>query len=442
MNTLAIKSNKLNMILSFAIPSIISMLLTTLITITDGYFTGNYVGEDALAAINLGLPIIYLFLGVGLCLGVGGSVIAGRYMGAKDERNACFVFSQTIVSALIICIITSIIVFALFNPILSILRAEDKLSIYFNKYYKIMLITYPIMVLSTILGIFIRLDGKPQFCMVVSVLSVILNCILDYILIVKYNMGVSGSAYASLIVQFIAAGLEVLYFVKGFKVLHFVKYKYDRSWTKEMLLNGSSEFIGEMASSVSMFSFNYVIMRYVGSEGVAAFTILGFAVYFYSMITIGFGQGLTPLVSICQGAKEYSLSIELRRITNKIVFILGFIFTLLCLLFSRKYALLFGCSLDTANMVIQGFYFISPSFIFMGYDVISSMYFTSCGDAKSSAIISSLRGVVLLLIFTFTFPIFWGLKGIWAVTPTTEILTAIVTATLLIKHKRIVNNAA
>ena len=440
MNTLAIKSNKLNMILSFAIPSIISMLLTTLITITDGFFTGNYVGEDALAAINLGLPIIYLFLG--LCLGVGGSVIAGRYMGAKDEKNACLVFSQTIISALLICIITSIVVFAFFTPILSILRAEGKLYIYFNQYYKIMLITYPIMVLSTIFGIFIRLDGKPQLCMVISILSVILNCILDYIFMVKYNMGVAGSAYASLIVQLIATVVEVLYFVKGFKVLHLVKYKYDSIWTKEMLLNGSSEFIGEMASSVSMFSFNYVIMRYVGPEGVAAFTILGFAVYFYSMIVIGFGQGLTPLVSICQGAKEYRLSIELRRLTNKIVFIIGFVFTLLCLFFSRKYALLFGCTLDTANLVIQGFYFIAPSFIFMGYDVISSMYFTSIGDAKSSAIISSLRGIILLLLFTFTFPIFWGLKGIWAVTPTTEVLTSIVTAVLLIKHKKVINNAA
>lgn len=357
MNTSEIKSNKLNMVLSFAIPSIVSMLLTTLITITDGYFTGNYVGEEALAAINLGLPIIYLFLGLGLCLGVGGSVIAGRYMGAKDEKNACLVFSQTIISALLICIITSIVVFAFFTPILSILRAEGKLSIYFNQYYKIMLITYPIMVLSTIFGIFIRLDGKPQLCMVISILSVILNCILDYIFMVKYNMGVSGSAYASLIVQLIATVLEVLYFVKGFKVLHLVKYKYNSIWTKEMLLNGSSEFIGEMASSVSMFSFNYVIMRYVGFEGVAAFTILGFAVYFYSMIVIGFGQGLTPLVSICQGAKEYRLSIELRRLTNKIVFIIGFVFTLLCLFFSRKYALLFGCTLDTANLVIQGFYF-------------------------------------------------------------------------------------
>ena len=442
MNTLAIKSNKLNMILSFAIPSIISMLLTTLITITDGFFTGNYVGEDALAAINLGLPIIYLFLGLGLCLGVGGSVIAGRYMGAKDEKNACLVCSQTIISALLICIITSIVVFAFFTPILSILRAEGNLSIYFNQYYKIMLITYPIMVLSTIFGIFIRLDGKPQLCMVISILSVILNCILDYIFMVKYNMGVSGSAYASLIVQLIATVLEVLYFVKGFKVLHLVKYKYNSIWTKEMLLNGSSEFIGEMASSVSMFSFNYVIMRYVGFEGVAAFTILGFTVYFYSMIVIGFGQGLTPLVSICQGAKEYRLSTELRRLTNKIVFIIGFVFTLFCLFFSRKYALLFGCTLDTANLVIQGFYFIAPSFIFMGYDVISSMYFTSIGDAKSSAIISSLRGIILLLLFTFTFPIFWGLKGIWAVTPTTEVLTSIVTAVLLIKHKKVINNAA
>lgn len=78
----------------------------------------------------------------------------------------------------------------------------------------------------------------------------------------------------------------------------------------------------------------------------------------------------------------------------------------------------------------------------MGYDVISSMYFTSIGDAKSSAIISLLRGIILLLLFTFTFPIFWGLKGIWAVTPTTEVLTSIVTAVLLIKHKKVINNAA
>lgn len=89
MNIETIKKNKLATILQFSVPSIISMLLSTLITITDGYFTGNYIGEEALAAINLGLPILYFYLGVGLCVGVGGSVICGRLLGAKEPHWGC-----------------------------------------------------------------------------------------------------------------------------------------------------------------------------------------------------------------------------------------------------------------------------------------------------------------------------------------------------------------
>ncbi len=87
MNVETIKKNKLGTILQFSIPSIIAMLLSTLITITDGYFTGNYIGEEALAAINLGLPILYFYLGVGLCVGVGGTVICGRLLGCGRTEN-------------------------------------------------------------------------------------------------------------------------------------------------------------------------------------------------------------------------------------------------------------------------------------------------------------------------------------------------------------------
>lgn len=98
-----IKQNKLKMILQFSIPSIIAMLLQTVITITDGFYTGNYVGEQALAAINLGLPVLYFYLGVGLCVGVGGSVICGRLLGAKKKQKAHEVFSQTMVTAAVVC---------------------------------------------------------------------------------------------------------------------------------------------------------------------------------------------------------------------------------------------------------------------------------------------------------------------------------------------------
>ncbi len=92
MDVTQIKKNKLKTILQFSVPSITAMLLETVITITDGYFTGNYVGENALAAINLGLPILYFYLGVGLCVGVGGTVICGKLLGAKDMAKASAVW--------------------------------------------------------------------------------------------------------------------------------------------------------------------------------------------------------------------------------------------------------------------------------------------------------------------------------------------------------------
>ena len=154
-----------------AVESIIAMLLQTAITITDGYFTGNYVGENALAAINLGLPILYFYLGVGLCVGVGGTVICGRLLGAEEKQKASEVFSQTLATAVAICILTSIAVFLLFSPILKVLRADGELSGFFTQYYRIMLFTYPLMVVGTILGMFLRVDGKPQICMLVGILS-------------------------------------------------------------------------------------------------------------------------------------------------------------------------------------------------------------------------------------------------------------------------------
>ncbi len=301
MNINQIKKNKLKTLLQFSIPSIVAMLLQTVITITDGYFTGNYVGDSALAAINLGLPILYVYLGTGLCVGVGGSVISGRLLGAKNRQKASEVFAQTIVTAIAISAIISLVVFMLFTPILGLLKAEGQLSVYFTDYYQIMLITYPCMVLGTILGMFIRVDGKPQICMLVSIMGCILNVIMDYIFVAVIGLGVRGSAIGSLIVQIITVLVQIIYFVMPNAIIRFRRFTFDKDINKEMMLNGSSEFIGEMASAISMFAFNYVLMKYVGAEGVAAFTILGFVVYGYSMVCIGFGQGISPLASICWG---------------------------------------------------------------------------------------------------------------------------------------------
>ena len=399
-----IKENKLKTILQFSVPSIIAMLLQTAITITDGYFTGNYVGENALAAINLGLPILYFYLGVGLCVGVGGTVICGRLLGAEEKHKASEVFSQTLATAAAICILTSIAVFLLFSPILEVLRADGELSGFFTRYYRIMLFTYPLMVVGTTLGMFLRVDGKPQICMLVGILSCVLNAILDFLFVGRLSMGVQGSAIASLIVQIIGVCVQLAWFLRPSGSIGFRRFRFDKAVSRETILNGSSEFIGEMASAISMFAFNYVLMKYVGTEGVAAFTILGFAVYGYSMVAI------------------------------------GFLFAVFFFIFGKRYAGMFGCSEHVADMVSAGFRIYAVTFLLMGYDVINSMYFTSCGDALSSALISSLRGIILLLGFTFLFSALWGMTGVWLAAPATEVLTTMVSAWLITKHKKMLES--
>ena len=426
-----LKENKLKTILQFSIPSIIAMLLQTVITITDGYFTGNYVGDNALAAINLGLPILYVYLGAGLCVGVGGSVISGRLLGAKNRQKASEVFAQTMVTAVVIGVILSLAVFVLFTPILGFLRADGELSGYFTDYYRIMLFTYPLMVLGTILGMFIRVNGKPQLCMLVSIAGCILNVVLDYMFVARMELGVKGSAIGSLMVQLVTVLAQLMFFFQQDTIVRFRRFVFDREVGKEMILNGSSEFIGEMASAISMFAFNYVLMKYVGADGVAAFTILGFVVYGYSMVCIGFGQGISPIVSICWGAKEKETAAKIRSITNQILLAIGTLTALSFFIAGKRYAEIFGCSNSIADMVATGFRIYAITFLAMGYDVTGSMYFTSCGDAKSSAIISSLRGIVLLLAFILIFPAIFGMNGVWMASPCAETLTAIVTFVLI-----------
>ena len=128
-------------------------------------------------------------------------MISGRLLGAGEERKASEVFSQTMVTAGIVCIIISLLMFILFTPILKVLRADCALAGYFTEYYRIMLFTYPLMVAGSVLSMFIRVDGKPQVCMLVSIAGCILNAIRDFIFVGVMGLGVQGSAVGSLMVQ-------------------------------------------------------------------------------------------------------------------------------------------------------------------------------------------------------------------------------------------------
>ncbi len=431
-----IRKNKTGALMAFSVPAIISMILVSVITVVDGYFMGNYIDKDAIAAVNIGLPITYLFLGFGLMIGVGGSVIGTISLGKKDYGACSEIFSQTMIVAFIFSIILSAICFFFFTPMLAILHAEGNLAAYFRQYYVVMLLELPFILVNSSFGMFMRNEGRPGFYMNVTALTVIINIVLDYVFTLHAGFGVRGIAFASFISAFAATLIFVFYFLKKSNVFRFVRFRFSKKTFRDTMLNGSSEFIGEMSMCISMFCYNYVIMKRVGCDGVTSFTVVGYTAYVFSMIVIGFGQGASGIISFLFGSGEKKLACEIRKLTNAFVFAFG-VLTVICMtVFGSAYSRFFVDDDGVCRMIREGMLIFMMNFLISGFNAISSFYFTAIGKAKESAVISASRGLVVLLASIFILPIFFGMNGIWLTSPVTEALTSILTVKYIMEDKR------
>ncbi len=431
MNLENIRKKTVQMILQFSVPSIIAMVLTSFITIADGYFIGNYIGKEGIAAVNLGLPILYVYLALGIMLGVGGIAIAGIALGAQDIQKSNDVFNQTVISTIILSTILSLLVFVLFGSVMGAIDVDVQVAAYFRKYYSIMIFAYPVMLLNSVFGMFIRGEGKPQVFMMINILTVISNIVLDFLFIRLFAFGIEGIAAASLISVSLGALCMVFYFLRKSNIYRFRKFEFSKSVLRDTLLNGSSEFIGQMSMSISMFAYNWVILRTVGVSGVAAFTIIGYVSYLFGMVIIGFGQGASPLISFSYGANEFELSKKIRKIANLFVFLAGAVIMLVLIAVSDWYSSIFVNSIQVEELIHSGIHIFMFSFLFSGINTITSFYFTSIGKAKESALISSSRGLVVLLICIFMLPALFGMTGVWLVAPVTEAFTIILSFFLI-----------
>lgn len=436
MNVDLIRANRTRTILAFSVPAIISMVLTSLINVADGFFMGNFIHKDAIAAVNLGLPIIYLFLATGLMVSVGGSVIAGMSIGRKDEESCCSVFSQTIATCAVASVLLSVVMFFLLRTILAVLGAEGDVAKYFLQYYTILLFELPVMTVNASLGMFVRAEGRPQFYMGVTAFTCVLNILLDWLFTAGFGFGVRGIAAASLVSALLGFAFLLFYFLKKARVFRFVRFRFDRKVFRDTMLNGLSEFIGELSMCISIAAYNFVIMRRIGVDGVTAFTVVGYTTYVFSMVVCGFGQGMAPLSSFVYGAKEKLLARNLFTRTVLLVLAAGCATVALVGFGSGWYSRIFVSDAEVQQMIKSGILIFMWSYILCGLNAIASFYFTSIGKAKESAVISSARGLVILIVAIFVLPAILGMNGVWLASPATEILTLAITLFYLKKDRK------
>ncbi len=415
---------------SYSVPAILGMLLTSGIVVIDGLFIGNIIGKEGLAGVTLTLPVLYLFLGTAIMIGVGGAVKTGHSLGAGKKDEAAGYFSSTLALAVIMIMGLTGLCAAFFDPVLEKLNTDPALHTFVKSYLGTILWFYPAMMINIIFSIFIRAEGRPGLSLFFGVAGNALNIVLDYLMIAR--MGLYGAALATGISVLIPMSCGILYFLSGRSVLRFVKFSWVWQDMGRILFNGSSEMIGQLSIGFTTWVFNRVILSRLGVDGVAAYTIVGYVAFVQMMIITGFAMGLGPIVGYDFGAGKTD---HIQRIM-KIALISGFVAGVFCwavvLFSSTKIAASF--SLGNENIIIlarSAFGLFAAAFLLNGFNILITAYFTAMGNALISLVVASLRGLLLINLFVLVLPLFMGDAGIWASYPLAELATLLFAAVFM-----------
>ena len=284
------------------------------------------------------------------------------------------------------------------------------------------------------IGMFcIRLDGSPTYAMMCNAVAAILNIILDYIFIFELGWGIMGAAFATSLGTVVGGLMTLIYLLRFSRTLHLCRIKLS---IKSLLLTlrnigymiklGSSAFISEASIACMMFLGNYVFIRYLGEDGVAAFSI---ACYFFPIIFMVYnaiGQSAQPILSYNFGAGNAERVQSAFRLAMMTAVLLGLAFFILTALFSRQ---IVGMFLDEVypayGIAVGGLPLFASGFVFFAFNIVSIGYFQSVERARPAMTVTLLRGFVLLVACFVALPPLLGVRGIWLAVPCSEVLTAV-----------------
>ena len=409
---------------SFSIPAILGMLLTSGIVIIDGLFIGNIVGEAGLASVNLTLPVLYLFLGTAIMIGVGGSVKAGHSLGSGRQDQASRHFSLAIALSIITISTLTLLCVLFIEPLVETINTKQALHPYVRTYLGTILWFYPAMMINIVFSIFMRAQGKPGLSLFFGVAGNALNVVLDYFMIARWGMGLYGAALATGISVMVPMACGILYFLSKYSVLNFVPFSWKLPDIGQTIFNGSSEMIGQLSVGFTTWMFNRVILSRMGVDGLAAYTIIGYITFVQIMIITGFAIGLGPIVGYSYGAGKTD---HIRRIMKTAMmssFFTGLVCWAIVLVSSTAIAASFSPGNENIIAISKsGFNLFSVAFLLNGFNMMITAFFTSIGSAKRSLIIASLRGLLLINLFVLILPSFMGDSGIWLSYPLAELVT-------------------
>ncbi len=428
-------------LMKFTFPSVIMMIFTSIYGVVDGLFVSNFVGKTAFTAINFAMPVLMILGAVGFMFGTGGSAIIAKTMGEGKSEEANKQFSLFVYASAIIGAVLAVLGIIFLPSILALLGAEGNMLDTAVLYGRIILCALPAYVLQYAFQSFFITAEKPDLGLKVTMIAGVANMVLDAALVIPF--GIVGAAFATAISQCIGGIVPLVYFAKkNASFLRLTKPKFHAKTLAAACVNGSSELLSNIAMSIVSMLYNVQLLKYAGEDGVAAYGVLMYVGMIFLAIFIGYSMGIAPIVSYHYGAGNFK---ELQNLKKKSLVIIGIASIMmlilsevlaspLSMLFSKNDQGLFDSGLF--DLTVRAFFIYSFSFLFSGFGIWSSSFFTALNNGPVSAIISFLRTLVFQVAAVLILPPVLEIDGIWISIVLAEFLAVVVGIVFLVALKK------
>ncbi len=422
----------------YAIPAIIAMTAASLYNITDSIFIGHGVGAMALSGLAITFPLMNLAAAFGSLVGVGGAALLSLRLGQKDYQTANNILGNVLVLNLIIGLSFSMTALLFLKPILYFFGASDHTLSYAYDFMTIILsgnvITHMYMGLNAML----RSAGHPQKSMYATILTVVINMVLNPLFIFVFGWGIRGSAAATVISQLIILVWQFHLFSDKKFFIHLKKgiYRLQRGIVRDTFAIGLSPFLMNATACVIVVLINQGLIRYGGDLAVGAYGIVNRGAFLFVMIVMGVTQGMQPIAGYNYGAALYSRVNEVLKksiIIATIIMTIGFV---IVELFPHAVASIFTTDEELTDLAVTGLRYVFMFFPLVGFQMVVSTFFQSIGMAKKAIFLSLTRQLIFLIPLVLILPRFLGISGVWLSMPISDFMSAIISMILLIAQFR------
>lgn len=414
--------------LRFLLPTVMGMVSSAVFIVTDGIFVGHGIGSDALAAVNLIAPLYLLATGIGLMFGMGGSVVASVNLSRGKARIAGINITQSLIVPSLIVLIASGVMMYFNDTVLDLLGTPDSLRELGREYLLYFVPFFMPLALFDIIMFAVRLDGAPNFSMYCNLFAACLNILLDYLFIFVFDWGLAGAATATGIGYALGAALMLWYMLRRSRTLKLAPLKLSRHSLQLTARNigymayvGFPALLSELALACMMVVGNFAFIRYVGKDGVAAYSI---ACYFFPiifMINSGIIQSAQPIISYNYGARQHARVVHTFRLALATAAGFGAMICAITWLGSEWIAGMFLPPEAPAYLyATQGLQLFSLGYMFFGINVVVIGYLQSLEQGKAASTLTILRGIVFMILGFLFLPHLWGEAGIWLAVPVAE----------------------